>query len=302
MRPTLRQLQYLVAVADTGRFGEAAQRLNVSQPSLSAQLADMEDHLGQPLIERGRSGAVLTPLGQDITARARSVLRDMEDLVAAARQGTGTVGGRIRLGVLPSIGPYLLPDAVKRLHALYPDLRLNVYEERPGELDQRLRDARLDTVISAPEDHPDAQALALFEEDLWICVAPDDPLATDQGPVSTGSLKGRPLLSLGYGHQINHLIQDLAARAGAHVSTEYQGTSLDAVRQMAAMGAGVAVLSGLYAQSEARRDPDLIIRRIGDRKARRRIALLWRSTSPLGPSYRALAPVLKSAAEAVLAN
>ncbi|MEO0755159.1 MAG: LysR family transcriptional regulator, partial [Pseudomonadota bacterium] len=118
MRPTLRQMQYIVAVAETGRFGLAARQLNVSQPSLSAQLAEVESLLGVNLIERGRGGAMMTPKGEDFVHRARTVLRQVEDLKAAMQQEPGHLAGRIRLGVLPSIGPYLLPSAVQRLHAM----------------------------------------------------------------------------------------------------------------------------------------------------------------------------------------
>ena len=126
MRPTLRQLQYIVAVADTGRFRDAALQLGVSQPSLSEQISDAEAQLGVTLIERARTGAVLTPAGVEVVRRARIVLTQVEDLKTVARQVTGDLAGRYRLGTLPTIGPYLLPSAVRELHQLYPDLRLGV--------------------------------------------------------------------------------------------------------------------------------------------------------------------------------
>lgn len=300
MRPTLRQLQYLVAVAETGRFGDAAKRLNVSQPSLSAQVAEVEASLGVTLIERGRSGAILTPRGEEFVRRARMILRQVEDLKAAVQHAPGTLSGRIRLGVLPSIGPYLLPSVVLKLHSQYPAFRLGVRDENTVDLERGLNDGRLDTLISTPQDHPGSTHLELFREDMWICVPPDHQLAGSDAPVRIEELAGENLLSLGSGHRLAFIVQSLADRAGAFVSSEYEGTSLDALRQMAAMGAGVAVLPSLYTLREARRDAGLCLRRIDHPLARREIALIWRETSPLAEGFSKLAEALSSVAEELL--
>ena len=300
MRPTLRQLQYLVAVADTGKFGEAAKRMNVSQPSLSAQMADMEAYLSVSLIERGRRGAVLTPLGAEFVARARLILRQVEELKSMATQGEGVLAGRIRLGVLPTIGPYLLPVATRQLHGKHPDLRLTVNEMSTINLAAALRDGRLDTIISTPEDHPDMDSIYLFHEELWICAADDDPLSDGTGPVQLSDLKGRPLLSLGAGHRLSFIVEEIAHRAGAFVSAEYEGTSLDATRQMAIMGGGVAILPSLYALSEATRDPDLKIRKIESKIAERDIHLCWRPSSPLTKKFQVLGETMAEVADRMI--
>lgn len=302
MRPTFRQLQYLVAVADTGRFHEAARLMNVSQPSLSAQIADAENQLGVVLLERGRNGAILTPAGEEIVRRARVILTQMEDLKAVAHQSKGALAGRYRLGTVPTIGPYFLPSAVKELHRLYPELLMSVREERTIDLEEKLNDGRLDMIISTPEDHVHAKSMPLFEETLYVCAAQDDVLSTGSGPVSLKELKGRELLSLGHGHRLSVTIQKLADAAGAHVSAEYEGTSLDAVRQMSAMGAGVAVLPNLYAILEAQRDPTQIVRPIQHTFASRPISLLWRAGSPLGTAIEELGGVLRSVAKTLLEN
>ncbi|MGF1545462.1 MAG: hydrogen peroxide-inducible genes activator [Parvularculaceae bacterium] len=300
MRPTLRQLQYLVAVCDLGKFGEAARKLRVSQPSLSAQIADVEATLGVKLIERGRSGAVPTPLGKEVVERARRVLRDVEDLKSAARRGGKDLAGRISLGVLPTVGPYLLPGVVRRLHADFPSLRLTVREERSVDLDLHLADGRFDCVVSRPDDHPGSRSRPIFREDLYVCVAPEDPLAASAAPVLLGELEGREMLSLGEGHGLTAVIRRIAAEAGATVSTEYEGTSLDAVRQTALMGTGVAVFPSLYALREALRDPEMRVRRIDHPLAFRRIALVWRETSPLGAQFETIAAVLENEAASLL--
>lgn len=300
MRPTLRQLQYLVAVADCGRFREAARRLNVSQPSLSAQLADAEAYLGTTLVERAHSGAFLTPVGMDIVRRARSILTQVEDLKVAARLEGATLAGHYRLGTTPTIGPYLLPDAARRLHSLHPDLKMSVREERATDLQTKLTDGRLDMVISTPEDHPGTDHAALFEEPLWICVAEDDPLAQTSGEVSLADLRGRAVLSLGFGYRLSIIVQQLADKAGAYVSTEYEGTSLDAIRQMAAMGVGVAILPSLYARREAIRDPSLIMRRIRHALAVRHVSLIWRPESPLSAQMTEFGGALRDVAQDLL--
>ncbi len=297
MRPTLRQMEYIVAIAETGRFGDAARKLNVSQPSLSAQVADVEEQLGVQLVERGRQGAVLTPLGVEFVSRARIVLGLVRDMKGA--MVSDQLSGQLRLGVLPSVGPYLLPDAVKRLHASYPDLRFTVREENTIDLETMLKDGSLDTIICTAEDHPSTHSEPLFQESLWICAAPDDPIA-GTGPVSPKDLAGRELLTVGFGHRLGLIVQSLADQFGAHVSNEYKGTSLDATRQMAAMGAGLAVLPSLYAVSEASRDRDLILRPIASPKARREISLIWRKSSPLSQSFRTIAEALRDVAEAKL--
>jgi LysR family hydrogen peroxide-inducible transcriptional activator len=300
MRPTLRQLQYIVAVADTGRFRDAALQLGVSQPSLSEQISDAEAQLGVTLIERARTGAVLTPAGVEVVRRARIVLTQVEDLKTVARQVTGDLAGRYRLGTLPTIGPYLLPSAVRELHQLYPDLRLGVREERTIDLDEKLNDGRLDMVISTAEDHLNSESMQLFDEQLYVCTASDDPIGGGNGPLKISALKGREVLSLGYGHRLSTVVQKLAEAAGAHVSTEYEGTSLDAIRQMAGMGAGIAIVPSLYAVMEASKDPHQIVRPIDHPLARRRISLVWRAGSPLEQNIQKLGLVFRDVAADLL--
>lgn len=296
MRPTLRQLQYLVAIAETGRFGEAATRLNVSQPGLSAQMTTMEEELGVIVFERAPSGAILTPRGHEILKRARLVLRDVEDLKAVARHDESSLIGQYKLGVLPIVGPYLLPMAVRHLHAGFPDLRFTVREATTLDLEVNLHAGLFDTIISSAQDHAGVEHNRLFEESLWICIAADDPLALHKTPISLAELKGRRLLTLNEDYRLHRTVSQIADAAGAEISREYEGTSLDSLRLMAEMGAGVAVIPSLYALSEARRDPHLNIRRIDHALATHPISLIWRRNSPLAPSLLKLAEALRRVA------
>lgn len=300
MRPTLRQMQYLIAIADTGKFGDAARAVNVSQPSLSAQIAEMEASLGVALVERSRRGAMLTPAGEELVRRARGILREVEDLKAVAKLGRTELSGRLRLGVLPTIGPYLLPQTTGDLRARFPALRLSVREERTVDLDEHLQAGLFDTVISTPEDHPDTEYAHLFTEKLYACAPPDDELTQGEGPIRLEHLRGRQLLTLGQGHRLSEITQELATAAGAAVSSEYEGTSLDAIRLMSELGAGIAILPSLYALSEAKRDRGLHVRLIDHPMARRDIALIWRETSPLAASLLSLSGCLQNAASKLL--
>ena len=302
MRPTFRQLEYLVAIDDTGRFSSAAHSMHVSQPSLSAQVAEAENHLGFKVFERGRHGAVATPLGRELLTRAREVLQSMSDIKRLAQYGRDGLVGQVRLGVLPTIGPYLLPRCTAQLHARYPQLRLSIREESSVVLNQTLSEGRMDVVISAPEDHPGCISEPLFQERLWIAVPPDDPLAGARTPVDLGQLTGRAFLTLGLGHRLNKLVAELAERSGGHLPADYEGTSLDAIRHMAALGAGLAVLPELYVRCEAERDNSLVFRRIDDPDAQRDIALIWRQGSPLSTGFSAVAGIMRDAARTALAT
>lgn len=299
MRPTLRQLEYIVAVADCGQVGLAAAKLNVSQPSLSVQLAEVEADLGATLFQRGRAGAKITPLGEEIVRRARQILHEIEDLRAAA-QGGGIFQGRLRLGVLPSIGPYLLPGVVQRLHREHPSFRLIVREESTRDLDEGLRSGRLDMIISTPEDHPGARVSPLFTEGLWVAVALDHPLAQKTTPIELADLSGQTLLTLGASHRLSHIVAGLSANAGGRVSDEYEGTSLDAVRLMAATGAGLAVLPSIYAATEARRGTDVSLHKLNDPAAQRDIALVQPQLPEPRLGSDVLAEILQSEAKRIL--
>lgn len=288
-RPSLRQLQYFVAVADHGAFGLAARALAVSQPSLSKQLATMEGELGVTLFERTSRRVKLTSAGQTLLPRARVILQEVREFRAVARGAIGLFGDKLAIGVLPSIGAYFMPIANRRLHRLYPQLRLAVREGSTVQLLALLKEGRLDAVVGTPTNDPDVVSRLLFTENLWACAAPDDPLSAASGPITLRDLADKPLLSLSADYRLAQIVERLAEEAGTHVSRDYQGASLDAVRQMAVMGAGVAVLPSLYALAEAVRDPNFVLRRIDHPMAAHDIALHWRRASPLETDCTVLA-------------
>ncbi|MGR3503411.1 LysR substrate-binding domain-containing protein [Pseudaestuariivita sp.] len=289
MRPTLRQLSYFVAVAEEGGFGAAAAALNVSQPSLSKQLATMEAELGIALFERTSRRVMLTPTGAALLPRAHRLLHDATEFRAIALGAMGLFGDKLTIGVLPSIGAYFMPTANRRLHRQYPDLRLVVREGATVQLLAMLNEGSIDAAIGTPTNLPNVESVPLFAETLWICAASDDPLSAEEGPVTLDDLAHRPLLALNPDFTLHDIVGRLAAEAGTFVSRAYEGSSLDAIRQMAVMGAGVAVLPSLYALAEAIRDPEFIVRRIDHPNARHDIHLHWRRSAANQSDFRELA-------------
>ena len=241
IRPTLRQLQYFVTVAEHAAFGTAAAALAVSQPSLSKQLATMEEEIGAVLFERTSRRVTLTAVGETLLPRARSILQEALEFRAVARGSHGPFGDRLSIGVLPSLGAYFMPLASRRLHRFFPNLRLAVQEGTTMQLLEMLKNGSLDVVIGTPTNNPEFESYALFAETLWICTALDDPISSDTTPIALSDLAGKPFLSLSPGFRLADIVARLAERAGTYVSRDYQGASLDAIRQMAVMGAGIAV-------------------------------------------------------------
>ena len=294
MRPTLRQLEYIVAVHQLGSFSLAADRLNVSQPSLSSQIAAVEADFGVRLFKRGRGGTQATAKGLECVHRARRILAEVETL-RGVMTSVLPFGGRLRLGALPSIGPYLLPQAMRSLHGDQPDLRVVVREENTLSLDEGIRNGRFDAIISTPEDHPNTRQHPLFTEALWVAVTPDHPIAALER-VEAADLAGQRLLTLDTGHRLARIVYGLAGLSGGIVSDDYEGTSLDSVLLMAATGAGVAVLPDLFARRQAVHREEVVVRPLGMPDAHRGISLLFPADQPSDPSHQRLSDVMRQAA------
>ncbi|NOC92069.1 hydrogen peroxide-inducible genes activator [Ruegeria sp. HKCCD6604] len=298
MRPTLRQLEYIVTVSRLGRFSLAAEVLNVSQPSLSTQIATVEQELGVRIFERNRGGIQVTAKGEEFILRAQKILAEVKDL-RHAMSNDMPVGGRLRLGVLPSIGPYLLPQAIKQVHRIRPGLRIVVREENTLDLEQGLKFGRFDLILSTPEDHPNTVQHRLFNEPLWVAVAVDDVLARDLQGVSATDLQNRIFLTLDQSHRLSRIVYALAAECGGVVSDEYEGTTLDSIVLMAASGVGVAVLPDLYARRQGIYRDEVRLRPLSIANANRDIALLARSSETPPPGQNVLTDSLRTSARSM---
>lgn len=297
MRPTLRQLEYIVTVHQLGGFGLAAQTLHVSQPSLSNQIAAVEADLGVRLFTRGRGGAHATAKGLEFVLRARRILAEVETLRSVMTSAV-PFGGRLRLGVLPSIGPYLLPQVMQVLHRDQPDLRVIVREENTLSLDEGIRNGRFDAIISTPEDHPNTWQRPLFTEPLWVAVTTDHPIAA-LAQVNASDLAGQRLLTLDTGHRLARVVYGLAGLSGGIVSDDYEGTSLDSILLMAATGAGVAVLPDLFARRQAIHRDEVVVRPLAMADAHRGISLLFPADQSSDDSRNRLVMTIRDAAKSL---
>lgn len=291
---TLRQLQYAVAVADTLGFRKAAELCHVSQPSLSAQLADLEEALGTRLFERDRRRVLLTPAGQDLVARARELLSHADDMVTAARTLRDPFTGSMRVGVIPTLAPYLLPEVTARLRTAFPGLSFQWAEEKTETVLRELSSGKLDAGIVAVVPGMEEFKTVVIGEDLFV-------LATQRGDVSVAGkglarlsdLEGAKVLLLADGHCFRD--QALAVCDRAHAQeAEFRATSLSTLAQMVAGGAGVTLLPEISLGVENRRG-ELGIRRFADPAPRRRIAVAWRKQSPRTKVMLEVSKVLRDA-------
>lgn len=297
---TLRQFSYLVALADCRNFRRAADAVHVSQPTLSQQLRALEARLGVTLVERGASPVQLTPVGREVVARARRLLLEVQDIEDMARRAQAGMGGTIRFGVTPTLGPYLMPGIVAALHRSYPDMRLYVREGIPDEQAQELARGELDMILAPlPIGGSDLHIEPLFREPLHIVSPPDHPVAL-AATARQADLAGAGFLSLDSRHHAHRQSHEICDELGARLLEDYHGTSLDALRQMCGSGLGFAVLPELYLRSEAGGE-DMVKRlELADWSASRSIAAVWRRGAAYTDSYRIIADMIAETARRVL--
>lgn len=280
---TLKQLRYFLALAEKHHYRRAAERVGVSQPSLSQQIVALEGALGLELVERGRRGAVLTPAGREVRLRAQAILDDVATLEAMSEEMRKGEGGTIRLGTTPTLGPYLLPQVARRLKLTYPSLKLVIRDAAPRQLQEELVEGRHDLILTQlPVQSGDVEVQRLFREPLKLAVAPDHPLAK-RSQIEEADLEGQDILSLSDAYLLHSQTLQLCAELGAHLRQDYEGTSLDTLRQMTALNMGVSFLPALYVRSEvAREKVDVVIHAFRNDRFTRSIGLAWRKRSVHG--------------------
>lgn len=291
---TLRQLQYFVAVAETGSFSRAAARCLVAQPSLSAQLAELEAALGVALFERGRGRVAPTKAGRVLLPRAQAMLVAAADLGAAARDFVDPLAGMLRVGVIPTLSPYLLPALAPALKRDWPRLTVQWTEDKTAVLAAELDAGRLDAALLALEADLGRVEHAVIGVDRFVlATAAGDPLGAGPRRLHRDDLKGAPLLLLDEGHCLRDQALSFCARARP-AELGYRATSLATLVQMVAAGQGVTLLPALAAPIEAKR-ANLRLREFADPAPHRTIALVWRQHSPLATALTALAGTLRKA-------
>ncbi|MEM1132500.1 MAG: hydrogen peroxide-inducible genes activator [Pseudomonadota bacterium] len=284
--PTLRQLEYLIAIADLGHFGRAADRVHVSQPTLSQQIRTLEQRLGVKLVERESRGAELTPIGREIATKARKILVDVRDLRDTATKANDGRAGTLRFGVSPTIGPYFMPDIVRQLHQLAPNLRLYIREGIPIEQVQELASGSIDILLGPlPIENSALEIEPLFHEPLYIVAPPDHRLA-QKDDLQKSDFSGTGFLSLDPKHHYHIQTKTIADELGADILRDYEGTSLDSLRQMVGSGLGISLLPEFYLSSEVG-GVDMVKRlEVKDWKASRSIGMAWRRGAAYEDTYR----------------
>jgi len=239
---TLTELKYVVAVAETRHFGQAAERCFVSQPSLSASVKNLEEELGVKLFERGKRGVFLTEAGEQIIAQARRALEEAERVKTVAHQGRDPLKGVLRLGIIHTIAPYLLPALVSALRRVAPDMPLDVEENTTATLDGMLKAGELDAVILAlPYEGPAIETVPLYEEEFQV-IAPARHALARKKSVAVEELDAGELLLLPVGHCFRDQILDACREFSRPPEAGRQGNSLETLRSMVASGLGVTVL------------------------------------------------------------
>jgi LysR family hydrogen peroxide-inducible transcriptional activator len=291
---TLRQLQYAVAVADALSFRKAAEVCFVSQPALSAQLAQMEQALGVRLFERDRRRVIVTGAGREIIERARLILREMGDLEVLARRSVDPLSGTLRIGIIPTISPYLLPRLTTALRKAHRRLTLLWTEDKTAMLVRRLDDGLLDAALLALEAEIGDVEHEIIGSDPFVLATPlGHPLGAKASPANPAELKAECVLLLDDGHCFRQQSLAFCASAQAH-ELEFRATSLTTLAQMVAAGTGVTLLPELAVATEAKLAA-LSIRRFVAPAPKRTIGLIWRKRSPLAPALRQIAATARAA-------
>ena len=288
---TLRQLRYLASLARHRHFGRAAAECAVTQPALSMQIRELEREIGADLVERRPNDIVLTEIGQDVAGRADHILAATRDLVDFARH-RDVLSGHLRLGIIPTLGPYMLPRVLPRLQAKYPRLRLEVRETQTKMLIDELARGELDCVMLAlPAEDADVETLALFRDPFLLAVPAADPLPA-RARVGIDDVDQRRLILLEEGHCLRDQALAFCAAPRRDAAAGLGATSLATVMQMVANGYGVTLVPKVAADVEVR-DRRVKLLRFAAPEPARTIGLAWRHTSPRRKDFEALGRIVK---------
>ncbi len=291
---TLRQLQYAVTVGETLSFRRAAERCRVSQPALSAQLAELESSLGARLFERNRRSVLVTPAGTVLLTQARRLLVEADEFLQSAQTAGDSLSGKLRLGIIPTVSPYLLPQATPLLRRTHQRLTVVWVEDKTATLMKSLRNGDLDAVVVALEaDLGDIEHEVIAVDRFVLAAAAGHPLVRQKSPMTLKDLKNVGVLLLDEGHCLRQQTLELCSTARAH-ELEFRATSLPTLVQMVSAGNGVTLLPSLAVAAELRR-ARLVVRPFAPPVPQRTLALAWRPRSVLAEALRNVASVLRLA-------
>jgi len=275
----LKDLRYLVAVADNRHFGRAAAKCFVSQPTLSTQLHKLEQSLGVQLIERRPRRVTLTEAGEQIVRRARSMLESAEGIIELAQGRRDPLSGQLRLALLPTIGPYLLPSVALKLRRALPRLELMLYEYQTGPMLEHLHNGEIDVGILALPVHAEGLAMRELYREPFVLALPDSHPLTARSQVRTKDLQGETLLLLEDGHCLRDQALAICSRSGGQEKQDFRATSVETLRQMVAAGAGLTLLPELASRGAYSSTRGVTVRAFARPQPSRRIGAIWRRSS-----------------------
>ena len=298
MLPTLRQLQYLRLLAEHGSFSRAAEAARVTQPTLSAGIQELERALDAPVVDRARSGVILTAVGEEAVRRGNDILARTEDLMQAARAAGQPLTGRFRLGVIPTIAPFLLPRALPALRDRFPKLRLYLREDLTHRLIEALKSGHLDAaLIALPYDTTGLDTAPVSEDEL-MAMAPANHPITAQTHISAQTLQDNGLILMEDGHCLREQALSVCGLHAPRVNDDggFAATSLHTLVQMVGSGLGVSLLPSMAVKAGLTDDVPVAIRPIDSGKPSRSIVVAWRAGSSRAVEGRLLAETLRPAA------
>ncbi|OJU88615.1 MAG: LysR family transcriptional regulator, partial [Shinella sp. 65-6] len=289
---SMKHLRYFDALARIGHFGRAAESCSISQPALSVQIRELEDLIGAPLVERGGRQIRLTGLGEEFAGRTRAILRAVDELEDLGRAAHGPLAGRLRLGVIPTVAPYLLPDVIKALTRLYPGLDPRPREAITQRLIEDLAEARLDVAIVAlPISEPALEEIPLFEEEFVLV----RPLEDAGKPVPASErLHEMRLLLLEEGHCFRDQALSVCNITAAATRDLMEGSSLSTLVQMVGAGIGVTLIPQMAVDTEIRSSA-VCVSRLAEPRPTRTIGMVWRKTNPLAAQFAQVAEIVRQA-------
>lgn len=289
----LRALQYFVKLADLRHFSKAAEACFVSQPTLSTQIRKLEEELDVQLVERSPKNIMLTSAGEEIAQRARQVLADIDQIRKVARRSRNPAEGTLRLGIFPTLAPYLLPHVVPGLRQRYPQLRLQLAEEKTEAVLEMLHRGELDAALLAlPVPETGLEVEVLFQEPFVLALPSQHALAR-RARVGLEDLEGSELLLLEEGHCLREHALEVCALAGAHERVDFHATSMETLRQMVAADVGITLLPLLAVKPPIAATENLVVRPFSGGAPSRTIAMVWRGSSALGAFLRELSGSFK---------
>ena len=290
--PTMKQLQYLVALADTRHFGRAAERCHITQSTLSAGIRDLESVLGTAVAERSNRHVLITRIGEQIAERAKVLLRDAEEVMEMARAGRAPMTGEMRLGVIPTIGPFYLPRVLPGLRERFPALTIYLREEQTAPLLDRLEDGELDAALIALPCDTGGLVTEVILEDEFLFACDRTHALAGAGEVSLDALAGERLLLLEEGHCLRGHALDVCRMGDRTARAQFEASSLHTLVHMVAAGIGVTLVPRLAVDARIAQGTDVSLSRLAV-PASRRIGLAWRGTSSRAEEFRLLATTLR---------